>query len=166
FISWMSSISQQLVSASINSSISGFDWLWLTPIVAERAAYSGSIVFVGVVAIIFITFVIFHVKQGTIKRCDAWDCGFEKLTPRMQYNATSFAMPIRRIFGGLFSVREKLGLKYHLRVRDYFVGIIYKPIVNICYIIARQLGRLQQGHIQQYLIYSFVTIIVLLILLK
>ncbi|MDD5457400.1 MAG: hydrogenase 4 subunit B, partial [Candidatus Margulisbacteria bacterium] len=41
FISWMSSISQQLVSASINSSISGFDWLWLTPIVAERAAYSG-----------------------------------------------------------------------------------------------------------------------------
>ena len=32
--------------------------------------------------------------------------------------------------------------------------------------VARQVGRLQQGRIQSYLIYSFVTIIVLLVFLR
>jgi hypothetical protein len=87
-------------------------------------------------------------------------------------------MPIRRIFGFFFSIREQvrvgslLGhaafpkrLHYYLRIRDRFWGWLYKPIAVSSFWIARKVGRLQQGRIQAYLIYSFITIIVLLVFL-
>ena len=106
-------------------------------------------------------------------------CGFEKINERMQYNATSFSMPIRRIFGFLFNVKEQVRrdpgtghkafpkrLQYSLRVRDRFWGWIYKPVVELSFWTSRRVGRLQQGRIQAYLIYSFITIIVLLVFLR
>ena len=56
-------------------------------------------------------------------------------------------------------------LQYRLRVRDRFQFWIYQPINEVAYFIARKVGMLQQGRIQVYLIYSFVTIIVLLVFL-
>ena len=97
----------------------------------------------------------------------------------MEYTATAFSMPIRRIFGFLFSIREQIKLDprvahrtvpgkmhYYLRVRDRFWGWLYKPLIDISFWISRKVGRLQQGRIQIYLIYSFVTIIVLLMFMR
>jgi hypothetical protein len=97
----------------------------------------------------------------------------------MQYTATAFAMPIRRIFGSLFDVRERVRrmplpgrpayparLGYRLRVRDRFWSWFYRPVGAASLVLARQVGRLQQGRIQAYLIYSFVTILVLLVFLR
>ena len=118
-------------------------------------------------------------NTGAIRRVPVWDCGFQKLTPRMQYTATAFAMPIRRIFGYLFAIRERVRrvphagaaayprrVGYTLRVRDRVWGWCYAPIADACFRLARQVGRLQQGRIQSYLIYSFVTILVLLVFLR
>ncbi len=165
-INMLGNVSNQLVSASINTNMDKYNWLWVTPIVAQRASYSGTIFFVSIALIILATFFIFRLKRGAVTRCNVWDCGFGGLTPRMQYSATSFAMPLRRIFGGVFSISEHVRLKYRLRVNDRFVNIIYKPIVRLSYFISRQVGRLQQGRINEYLIYSFVTIIILLTFLK
>jgi len=87
-------------------------------------------------------------------------------------------MPIRRIFGFLFHISEVSEaiqpvrhpaypekLRYRLRVRDRFWTWLYEPIGNIAFFLARMVGNLQQGRIQVYLIYSFVTIIVLLVFL-
>ena len=46
-IDWMDAVTQQLVGMKIGSPIGGFGWLWLTPVAAERASYSGGIVFLG-----------------------------------------------------------------------------------------------------------------------
>jgi hypothetical protein len=153
--------------------------MWLTPIAHERASYSGPIVFLGILAVVVVTYLLLHSRRAAIHRVPLWDCGFEKITNRMQYNATSFSMPIRRIFGFLFSIKERvrqittLGhpafpkrLQYHLRVRDLFWAWIYKPIVDVSFWISRKVGMLQQGRIQIYLIYSFVTILVLLVFLR
>jgi hypothetical protein len=88
-------------------------------------------------------------------------------------------MPIRRIFGFLFNVKERVRMSprtvhrafpeklyYSLHVRDRFWGWLYKPVIRASFWGARQVGRLQQGRIQAYLIYSFVTIIVLLVFLR
>jgi hypothetical protein len=88
-------------------------------------------------------------------------------------------MPIRRIFGFLFSVKEqtRMGsqtghkafpkrLHYSLRVRDRFWGWLYKPVIEVSFWLSRKVGRLQQGRIQAYLIYSFITILVLLVFLR
>jgi len=94
----------------------------------------------------------------------------------MQYNATSFAMPIRRVFGVLFHIKEETKLNqqsahpafprriiYFLRVRDRIWNFLYQPVSDASFWLARRVGRLQQGRIQAYLIYSFVTIIILLL---
>ncbi len=178
-IDWMDVVPEQLVGSTIASSAGAFGWMWLTPIAHERASYSGPIVFLGILAVVVVTYLLLHSRRTAIHRVPLWDCGFEKITNRMQYNATSFSMPIRRIFGFLFSIKERvrqvttLGhpafpkrLQYHLRVRDVFWGWIYKPIVDVSFWVSRKVGKLQQGRIQIYLIYSFVTILVLLVFLR
>jgi hydrogenase-4 component B len=175
-INWMDPLAEELVGGAIASSASGFGWMWLTPIAAERASYSAPIAFVGILSVVIVTYLLLHARPGAIRRAPLWDCGFEKITSRMQYTATSFSMPLRRIFGFLFNIKEHVRqlppathpafpevLHYHLRVRDRFWGWIYQPIVDASFWLSRRIGRMQHGRIQIYLIYSFVTILVLLI---
>ncbi|MBI4849858.1 MAG: hydrogenase 4 subunit B [Nitrospirae bacterium] len=176
FIDWMDIIPQQLIGTKIGVSSGTYGWLWLTPVAQERASYSGPIVFVGILLVVVAAYLILHVKPGAIHRVPIWDCGFGKLNQRMQYSATSFSMPIRRIFGFLFNIREQVRLtprgvykafpkrlNYYLRVRDRFWGWLYNPVIEFSFWVSRMVGRLQQGRIQAYLIYSFITIIVLLV---
>ncbi len=178
-IKWMDPIAEELVGGTIAASASGFGWMWLTPIAAERASYSAPIAFMGILSVVIITYLLLHARPGALHRVPLWDCGFEKVTSRMQYTATSFAMPLRRIFGYLFNIKERVRqlppvthpafpqrLYYHLRIRDRFWGWIYQPVVDASFWLSRRIGRMQHGHIQVYLIYSFVTIVVLLIFLR
>jgi hydrogenase-4 component B len=177
-IQWMDPLAETLVGGTIAASASGFGWMWLTPIAAERASYSAPVAFIGILSVVVVTYLLLHARPGALHRVPLWDCGFEKVTSRMQYTATSFAMPIRRIFGFIFSIKEQTGqlppaahpafpqrLYYHLRVRDRFWMWIYQPVVDASFWLSRRIGRMQHGRIQIYLVYSFVTILVLLIFL-
>lgn len=176
FIDWMDIIPQQLIGTKIGASSGAYGWLWLSPIAPERASYSGPIVFLGILFVVMAVYLLLHVKPGVIRRTPIWDCGFAKLNQRMQYSAASFSMPIRRIFGFLFKIKEEVKLtpcsthkpfpkrlNYNLKVRDRFWGWLYRPIVDSSFWVARHVGKLQQGRIQAYLIYSFITIIILLL---
>ena len=175
-IKWMGPLAEKLVGGAIASSASGFGWMWLTPIAAKRASYSAPIAFLGILSVVIVTYLLLHARPGAIRRMPLWDCGFEKITSRMQDTATPFSMPLRRIFGFLFSIKEHVRqlppvthpafperLHYHLRVRDRFWMWLYQPVVDASFWLSRRIGRLQRGRIQVYLIYSFVTILVLLI---
>lgn len=182
-IEWMDKISDELVGGKIATTAGAFGWLWLTPVAHERASYSGVIVFLWIIIAVMLVYILLHTRKTAIHRVPLWDCGFEKITHRMQYNATSFSMPIRRIFGFLFNIREQVRMPnnplnppllrgtnmargeihYRLRIRDRFWGWLYKPIGELSYWVSRKLGRLQQGYIHVYLIYSFITIIILLV---
>jgi formate hydrogenlyase subunit 3/multisubunit Na+/H+ antiporter MnhD subunit len=175
-IQWMDPLAQELVGGTIAASASGFGWMWLTPIAAERASYSAPMAFGGILSVVIAAYLLLHTRPGTIHRAPLWDCGFEKVTSRMQYTATAFSMPLRRIFGFLFSVKEHARrmppdahpayperVHYHLRVRDRVWMWLYQPVVDASFWLSRRIGRMQQGRIQIYLIYSFVTILVLLI---
>lgn len=177
-INWMDALTAQLVGSTLGSSAGANGWMWLTPIAPERASYSGFNVFIGILGVVLVAWLLTHARKAAVHRVPIWDCGFEKLTPRMLYTATSFAMPLRRIFGFLFRVREEAQavepvrhpayperLQYRLRVRDRFWYWLYEPIGEGAFFAARKIGNLQQGRIQVYLIYSFVTIIVLLVFL-
>ncbi|RQW78121.1 MAG: hydrogenase 4 subunit B [Geobacter sp.] len=174
-IAWMDPLAQQMTGGRLAASAGARGWMWLTPIAAQRASYSGFNVFIGIMAVVLIAWLLLHRTKAAVHRVPIWDCGFEKINPRMQYTATSFSMPIRRIFGFLFKIREETHavqpvrhtaypekLQYRLRVRDRFWFWFYQPIEDAAYFMARKVGNLQQGRIQVYLIYSFVTVIVLL----
>jgi len=177
-INWMDILPEKLVGGKIATTAGKFGWMWLTPYAHERASYSGFNVFIGILAVVFVTYLLLHAKRTAIRRVPIWDCGFAAITSRMQYNATSFSMPIRRIFGFLFHISEEseaiqpvrhpaypARLRYRLKVRDRFWTWFYEPVGDVAFFIAKLVGNLQQGRIQVYLIYSFVTIIVLLVFL-
>ena len=178
-IDWMDIVPERLIGGRIAASAGEFGWMWLTPISYTRASYSGPVVLLGIIAIVALVYIILHARGTTIHRVPLWGCGFEKITPRMQYTGTAFSMPIRRIFGFLFNIRERIevdaehGQKafpkriyYSLKIRDRMWNWLYQPVADASFWIARRVGKLQQGRIQMYLIYPFITIIVLLVLLR
>ncbi len=175
-IGWLDAVTQGLAGATLHTSAGAFGWLWLTPVAARRASYSAPIVLIGIIALVAVVYLLFHARKTAVRRGPIWDCGFEKLTNRMQYNSTSFAMPLRRVFAYFFMLKEsvKMGgasqspvfpkrLFYHLKIRDRFWYIFYEPVAGLSFWLAKRVGRLQQGRIQTYLLYSFITLIVLLV---
>ncbi|MBI5643084.1 MAG: hydrogenase 4 subunit B [Deltaproteobacteria bacterium] len=174
-IGWMDVIPEGLVNAAVQAE-SPYGWLWITPVAAERASYSAPLVFLGILSVVGAAYVLFHARKTAIRRGPVWDCGFEKITNRMQYNSTSFAMPLRRVFGFLFSIKETVRANgnpnvsmmfqdryiYHLKLRDRIWYNCYKPVSELSFWFSRKVGKLQHGRIQIYLLYSFVTLIVLL----
>jgi formate hydrogenlyase subunit 3/multisubunit Na+/H+ antiporter MnhD subunit len=175
-IGWLNNISVEMVGAGIGESAREFGWMWLTPVSAERASYSAPMVLLCMASVVAAVFLLAHARRKDIRRAPLWDCGFEKVTERMQYTSTAFSMPFRRIFGFLFSVKETArpsggrkawpftgGFTYQLRLRDRTWHALYTPIADAAFRLAKAAGRLQHGRIQIYLMYSFITLIILLV---
>ena len=175
-IGWLDAVPASVVGGGIGETAKASGWLWLTPVAAERASYSAPLVFFWMVLVVGALYLIFRARGGTVRRAPAWDCGFEKMTSRMQYTATSMSMPTRRIFGFAFSIKEAVTVigrggsaifpekfLYRLKVRDHIWNFGYKPVSVASFWLARKVGRLQHGRIQIYLLYSFITLVVLLV---
>ncbi|EXJ13516.1 hydrogenase 4 subunit B [Imhoffiella purpurea] len=144
-------------------------WLWLTPIAPETASYSApiSILLLALIA----GFAIWWFRRGKvrrIRRCDPWDCGFAPPDPHMQYTATSFAQPIRRVFALLFEIEESrppfedAAPRYRLRIGDRAWGLIYQPVARAVESASRRVVRLQSGNVRVYLGWTLATLLVLL----
>lgn len=114
--------------------------------------------------------------DGRLRRSDTWGCGRIGQTPRMEYTATAFAEPLRRIFAELYRPTKELTIDFHPESK-YFVAAIeykseitplverglYEPIFRLVRAIARQVRRLQAGSLHLYL--AYVAGILLLLLL-
>jgi len=150
-------------------------WLWLTPISPKIASYSAPLVFAGVALFAFISYVVLRARPVKFRRGYPWDCGFGALNARMQYTATAFSMPIRRIFSPVWDAIEQIEethnvtqpqrtetIRHHLQVQDKSWSRLYEPIGRLVLAAARRVGRIQTGSIHTYLAYSFFTLILLL----
>ncbi len=105
-----------------------------------------------------------------------WDCGLRGLTPQMEYTATGFSKPIRMIFKALFRPRREVQreydyspyfaktLRFESHIEEAFVTRIYRPLNRGILSLSRRMRALQAGSIQAYLIYIFVTLLVLLMI--
>ena len=99
-----------------------------------------------------------------------WDCGFGGLNARMQDTAEGFGQPIRHIFGPFFAMKRELpspfdrAPRYRVTAADRIWQGLYLPLGALVQRVADAFAWLQQGRIATYLLYSFVTLIVLLAL--
>jgi hydrogenase-4 component B len=105
----------------------------------------------------------------------SWDCGLPGLAPRMQYTATGYSKPLRRIFSFLYQPTRRVELEDEgheiLRTAEHFESKIshvvedwiYKPAVSLISALSQKAKQIQTGHIQLYLAYIFVTLILLLL---
>jgi hypothetical protein len=54
--------------------------------------------------------------------------------------------------------------RYQVTIEDPFWGLLYRPIATLTERIARVVGMLQQGRIAVYLLYSFLTLMTMLLI--
>ena len=78
------------------------------PIAESRSSYNGLLVFLFVTLSGSIAaFAIHRLASDKLRRAPAWDCGYPDPSPATQYTASSFAQPIRRVYGTtVFRARE------------------------------------------------------------
>ncbi|MHB8172939.1 MAG: proton-conducting transporter transmembrane domain-containing protein, partial [Nitrospirota bacterium] len=108
-------------------------------------------------------------------KADPWDCGLKQLTPRMQYTATAFTHPLRRIFKKIYKPRKEVRIEYIVKpffIRDieyrseitpFFETYFYRPLTRALNSSAYFAKRLQSGNLQLYLGYILATLVVLLV---
>ncbi len=143
-------------------------WWFLMPL-AGRASYS-PLAFCAAIAVVLVLtmLAVRALYHRRLRRVPAWDCGFGVLTARMQDTAEGFGQPIRHIFGSFFALQRELpspfdrAPRYRVRIADRIWLGLYAPLGGIVQRVADACAWLQQGRIANYLLYSFLTLIVLL----
>jgi NADH:ubiquinone oxidoreductase subunit 5 (subunit L)/multisubunit Na+/H+ antiporter MnhA subunit len=172
FIQLIDPVTQQLVAAGLGRKVAQHGWL-LAPMSVERASYGPVIFLLGVGACFALAFVLVRIfYHGRLRRAPAWDCGYKWQTARMQDTAEGFGQPIRQIFEPFFAIRRELPTpfdakpRYAVVVADRFWDWVYMPIAAVVDRIARLVGLLQQGRISVYLLYSFVTLVTILLVVR
>jgi hydrogenase-4 component B len=110
---------------------------------------------------------------------DTWGCGRIGQTARMEYTATAFAEPLRRVFSEIYRPMKELtvdfhpGSKYFVRSIEYRSGItpwfeqsLYRPFLTSATFLAQQVRRLQAGSLHLYLLYIAVVLTLLLVVAR
>ena len=166
-IGFLDAVNAMLLGATVSRP--GMSWWLLAPIDADRASYSPVIVLAVTVGVLLLTIQIVHRQyHGRLRKGPVWDCGFPAQTPRMQDTAEGFGQPIRQIFEQFFRIERMLPTpfdaqpRYFVKAGDHLWYWVYLPIARAAEWVARLVGRIQQGRISAYLMYSFLTLLALL----
>ena len=177
FLRLLDPVTQQLTSLQIASQLTVANGLVLSGAKAD----GGTISTLGIAALgiclLVVPFGLWLVfARGSKTRIGpTWDCGLKGLTPRMEYTATGFSKPIRMIFKALFRPRREVQreydyspyftktLRFEAHVEEVFETRIYRPLNRAVLRLSRRMRALQAGSIQAYLIYIFLTLLLLLL---
>lgn len=147
-------------------------WWLLLPIPERQSSYAPLVFFAVIVIVVVLTIVnVRFFYHQRVRKGAAWDCGFGGLNSRMQDTAEGFGQPIRHLFQPLFAIVRELpspfdiAPKYRLEIGDRIWRALYQPLGPLVRQVADKVAWLQQGRIATYLLYSFVTLVVLLALM-
>jgi hydrogenase-4 component B len=116
--------------------------------------------------------------RARARRAEAWGCGRELQTPRMQYTATSFAEPLQRVFDDVLRPDRDLDVS-HLAESRYFEQAItyrsrtddaiergaYRPLTVLAARWGEVARRAQNGSVHRYLAFGFAALVILLVVL-
>jgi hydrogenase-4 component B len=166
-------VSQRLFAQPLALS-AGSTWLWLVPFSTGVSSYSGVVLLAALVGLAFVVILAVHHFAGRrLRRGPAWDCGFPDPRPETQYSASSFAQPLRRVFGtSLFRAREHVDMaapgemaasRLLVVTRDLAWDWLYRPTALAVDGLASRLNLLQFLTIRRYLSLMFMALALLLI---
>jgi NADH:ubiquinone oxidoreductase subunit 5 (subunit L)/multisubunit Na+/H+ antiporter MnhA subunit len=175
FIDALAPVAKALVGASMPVQ-RDVPFLSIVPIAEARSSYNGLLVFLFMVfSGTAAAFVIHRFASDRLRRGPAWDCGYPDPSPRTQYTASSFAQPIRRVFGTLvFRARETVEMpppgstapaRIAVRLSDLIWDTLYAPVAGAIEIIAGRVNQFQYLSIRRYLSFVFAALVGLLLVL-
>jgi NADH:ubiquinone oxidoreductase subunit 5 (subunit L)/multisubunit Na+/H+ antiporter MnhA subunit len=169
FIQLIDPVTKQLVTAGLGEAVAAHGWL-LAPTGVERASYGPVIFLLGVAASFALAWLLVRkLYHGRSRRAPPWACGFPWPNARMQDTAEGFGQPIRQIFEPFFRMQRELPSpfdaqpRYRVTVEDHLWHWLYLPIAAVVARLARLVGLLQQGRIAVYLLFSFLTLMTMLL---
>lgn len=106
----------------------------------------------------------------------AWGCGGARISPRMQYTATSYAEPLARVFDDAVRPERDVMVTHYSESRYLVERVqfrqqldevvetrLYQPVLRAGDRIGEAARRLQNGSIHRYLGYSFVALVAVLV---
>jgi len=151
------------------------NWLWLAPLGADHSSYSGLVILVAIAFLAALLVVAVHrLGSDRLRRSPAWDCGFPDPRPETQYGASSFAQPIRRIFGSVvFLARERVDMpapgetrpaRLEVSLHDPVWEGLYAPVTAFVGWLADHMNVLQFQTIRRYLSLMFAALVLLLLI--
>lgn len=136
-------------------------------------------VFVALCGVFLVTFLLVYIKTRKQKEAivDTWDCGAPPLTARAEITATGFARSLIVMFGGLLKPTKQTDTEYSdvdtryfassktvtLHVPNLYERHLYHPVQKVIASISSRVGVIQNGNVNYYLLYIFITLIGLLI---
>ncbi len=110
---------------------------------------------------------------------DTWGCGRIGQTARMEYTATAFAEPLRRVFAELYRPSRDLSIDFHpaskyfvqsieyrSEIHPWFERVLYDPVLRVLRAGAAWARRLQGGSLHLYLVYMALALLALLTMVR
>jgi len=108
---------------------------------------------------------------------ETWGCGRIVQTARMEYTATAFANPFKRVFDFFYRPAKRLDIEFHPEsrffverieyenpARSIFDDWLYRPALDLLHAGARAAGTLQSGSANLYLAYILAALLLMLVL--
>jgi len=149
----------------------GIQWSLLTPVVAQagHAGQLGSIFLLVCLALAALRDRL--LRPRPVAQSVTWGCGYAAPTARMQYSAASFASPALNVLRGALEVRMSGGVPQAVfpvavhresSVTDRVDAFLYRG--GTAWVSRRlaSLRRLHRSRVQQYLLYMFIALVLLL----
>jgi NADH:ubiquinone oxidoreductase subunit 5 (subunit L)/multisubunit Na+/H+ antiporter MnhA subunit len=140
---------------------------------AGRSVYDAPVIALFVAIASVTTLVIVHrLSERRTRRGPAWDCGFPDPSPVTQYTASSFAQPLRRVYGTVvFSAQETVTMpppgdrapaQFSVTLVDHPWRVFYAGPARAVLGLALRLNTLQFLTIRRYLVLMFAALVILL----
>jgi hydrogenase-4 component B len=163
---------------SIEDKVLALDGWALAPVNVEFSSLSTPALAVLLVALSLLALGLVVAFGGPVKKRNykTWGCGLN-LAPRMEYTATGFVQPIKRVFSTIYQPTVKLETeflvesqyfikrrRFEFSIAPVFQRYLYDPVVAFFTTMAERLRVIQAGSLHLYLAYIFVTLIVLLLI--
>jgi hypothetical protein len=175
FIDGLAGVVNGLVGARMPTQI-GMKWLSIVPIAESRSSYDGLLVFLFmVISGTLAAFAIHRFASDRLRRAPAWDCGYPDVSVATQYTASSFAQPIRRVYGSVVFGAREIGempppgdvrpARLRVELHDRIWETIYAPLAAAVMHAADRLNRLQFLTVRQFLSLVFTALVILLLVL-
>jgi hydrogenase-4 component B len=116
--------------------------------------------------------VVHRLSARRTRRGPAWDCGFPDPSPGTQYTASSFAQPLRRVYGAAaFAARETVVMpppgdgqpaRFSVVLVDHVWRALYAAPGRAVLVLSERLNALQFLSIRRYLVLMFAALVILL----
>ncbi len=170
-------ITGPLTGVSISDKVLALDGWALAPVNVQFSSVSPPVLGAMLIACGLLGLFLAFVFGGRlVKRSyKTWGCGIN-LSPRMEYTATGFVQPIKRVFSTVYRPTVKLETefleesryfakqrRFEFHIEPVFQTYLYDPLVRVFVGMADRLRILQAGSLHLYLAYIFVTLVALLL---